>query len=155
MKMQMQMNSRIKELRTKLKLTQEEFAEKLGATRSAIASIENDKCTVTTQMIKLVCITYNVNEQWLRTGKGEMFEKKDESLEDLFSDASDLEKSIIAAYLSIDADLRDQVIVQFLNSIGKKDLASKFESEVEQIEKTVKIDKDEVITAKVKRRKQK
>lgn len=152
--MQMQMNSRIKELRTKLKLTQEEFAEKLGATRSAIASIENDKCTVTTQMIKLVCITYNVNEAWLRTGKGEMFEKSD-NLEDLFSDASDLEKSIIAAYLSIDADLRDQVIVQFLNSIGKKDLASKFESEVEQIEKTVKIDKDEVITAKVKRRKQK
>ena len=81
--------------------------------------------------------------------------KKSDNLEDLLSDASDLEKSIIAAYLSIDADLRDQVIVQFLNSIGKKDLASKFESEVEQIEKTVKIDKDEVITAKVKRRKQK
>lgn len=153
--MKMQMNSRIKELRTKLKLTQEEFAEKLGATRSAIASIENDKCTVTTQMIKLVCITYNVNEAWLRTGKGEMLAKKEDSLEDLFPDASDLEKSIIAAYLSIDADLRDQLIVKFLNSFGKKDLAEKFENGIEQIEKTVKIDKDETITAKVKKRKQK
>lgn len=155
MKMQMQMNSRIKELRIQLKLTQAEFAEKLGATRSAIASLENGNSSVTEQMIKLVCLIYDANESWLRTGKGEMLVKKDDSLEDLFSDASDLEKSIIAAYLSIDADLRDQLIVKFLNSFGKKDLAEKFESGIEQIEKTVKIDKDEVITAKVKKRKQK
>lgn len=149
------MNERIKILRKQLKLTQEQFASKLGVKRAAIGQVETGYNNVSEQLIKLICFNYEVNEDWLRTGKGEMFEKKDESLEDLFSDASDLEKSIIAAYLSIDADLRDQVIVQFLNSIGKKDLASKFESEVEQIEKTVKIDKDEVITAKVKRRKQK
>lgn len=148
------MNERIKILRKQLKLTQEQFASKLGVKRAAIGLVETGYNNVSEQLIKLICFNYSVNEQWLRTGKGEMFEKSD-NLEDLFSDASDLEKSIIAAYLSIDADLRDQVIVQFLNSIGKKDLASKFESEVEQIEKTVKIDKDEVITAKVKRRKQK
>lgn len=148
------MNERIKILRKQLKLTQEQFASKLGVKRAAIGQVETGYNNVSEQLIKLICFNYNVNESWLRTGKGEMFEKSD-NLEDLFSDASDLEKSIIAAYLSIDADLRDQVIVQFLNSIGKKDLASKFESEVEQIEKTVKIDKDEVITAKVKKRKQK
>lgn len=148
------MNERIKILRKQLKLTQEQFASKLGVKRAAIGQVETGYNNVSEQLIKLICFNYNVNESWLRTGKGEMFEKSD-NLEDLLSDASDLEKSIIAAYLSIDADLRDQVIVQFLNSIGKKDLASKFESEVEQIEKTVKIDKDEVITAKVKRRKQK
>lgn len=148
------MNERIKILRKQLKLTQEQFASKLGVKRAAIGQVETGYNNVSEQLIKLICFNYNVNESWLRTGKGEMFEKSD-NLEDLLSDASDLEKSIIAAYLSIDADLRDQVIVQFLNSIGKKDLASKFESEVEQIEKTVKIDKDETITAKVKRRKQK
>ena len=148
------MNERIKILRKQLKLTQEQFASKLGVKRAAIGQVETGYNNVSEQLIKLICFNYSVNEQWLRTGKGEMFEKSD-NLEDLFSDASDLEKSIIAAYLSIDADLRDQVIVQFLNSIGKKDLASKFESEVEQIEKTVKIDKDETITAKVKKRKQK
>lgn len=148
------MNERIKILRKQLKLTQEQFASKLGVKRAAIGQVETGYNNVSEQLIKLICFNYNVNESWLRTGKGEMFEKSD-NLEDLLSDASDLEKSIIAAYLSIDADLRDQVIVQFLNSIGKKDLASKFESEVEQIEKTVKIDKDETITAKVKKRKQK
>lgn len=148
------MNERIKILRKQLKLTQEQFASKLGVKRAAIGQVETGYNNVSEQLIKLICFNYNVNESWLRTGKGEMFEKSD-NLEDLLSDASDLEKSIIAAYLSIDAELRDQVIVQFLNSIGKKDLASKFESEVEQIEKTVKIDKDETITAKVKRRKQK
>lgn len=148
------MNERIKILRKQLKLTQEQFASKLGVKRAAIGQVETGYNNVSEQLIKLICFNYSVNETWLRTGKGEMFEKSD-NLEDLLSDASDLEKSIIAAYLSIDADLRDQVIVQFLNSIGKKDLASKFESEVEQIEKTVKIDKDETITAKVKKRKQK
>lgn len=148
------MNERIKILRKQLKLTQEQFASKLGVKRAAIGLVETGYNNVSEQLIKLICFNYEVNEDWLRTGKGEMFEKSD-NLEDLLSDASDLEKSIIAAYLSIDADLRDQVIVQFLNSIGKKDLASKFESEVEQIEKTVKIDKDETITAKVKKRKQK
>lgn len=149
------MNERIKQLRKYLHLSGEKFGKKIGLSKAVISKMENANSLPSDQTIMLICTAFNVNEQWLRTGKGEMFEKKDESLEDLFSDASDLEKSIIAAYLSIDADLRDQVIVQFLNSIGKKDLASKFESEVEQIEKTVKIDKDETITAKVKKRKQK
>lgn len=148
------MNERIKQLRKYLHLSGEKFGKKIGLSKAVISKMENANSLPSDQTIMLICTAFNVNEQWLRTGKGEMFEKSD-NLEDLFSDASDLEKSIIAAYLSIDADLRDQVIVQFLNSIGKKDLASKFESEVEQIEKTVKIDKDEVITAKVKRRKQK
>lgn len=148
------MNERLKLLRKHLHLSGEKFGKKIGLGKVAISDMENGRYKLTEQTILSICREYNVNEQWLRTGKGEMFEKSD-NLEDLFSDASDLEKSIIAAYLSIDADLRDQVIVQFLNSIGKKDLASKFESEVEQIEKTVKIDKDETITAKVKKRKQK
>lgn len=149
------MNERLKLLRKHLHLSGEKFGKKIGLGKVAISDMENGRYKLTEQTILSICREYNVNEAWLRTGKGEMFIKKDDSLEDLFSDASDLEKSIIAAYLSIDADLRDQVIVQFLNSIGKKDLASKFESEVEQIEKTVKIDKDETITAKVKKRKQK
>lgn len=148
------MNERIKQLRKYLHLSGEKFGKKIGLSKAVISKMENANSLPSDQTIMLICTAFNVNEQWLRTGKGEMFEKSD-NLEDLLSDASDLEKSIIAAYLSIDADLRDQVIVQFLNSIGKKDLASKFESEVEQIEKTVKIDKDETITAKVKKRKQK
>lgn len=149
------MNERLKLLRKHLHLSGEKFGKKIGLGKVAISDMENGRYKLTEQTILSICREYNVNEAWLRTGKGEMFIKKDDSLEDLFSDASDLEKSIIAAYLSIDADLRDQLIVKFLNSFGKKDLAEKFESGIEQIEKTVKIDKDEVITAKVKKRKQK
>lgn len=149
------MNERLKLLRKHLHLSGEKFGKKIGLGKVAISDMENGRYKLTEQTILSICREYNVNEAWLRTGKGEMFVKKDDSLEDLFSDASDLEKSIIAAYLSIDADLRDQLIVKFLNSFGRKDLAEKFESGIEQIEKTVKIDKDEVITAKVKKRKQK
>jgi hypothetical protein len=35
--------------------------------------IEKGKTPVTEKNIKLVCVTFNINEQWFRTGIGEMF----------------------------------------------------------------------------------
>lgn len=71
------MNDRIKDVRKALKLTQDEFAEKLGLTRGAITNIELHKTEPKPLLINLICATYNVNETWLRTGEGEMFAKMD------------------------------------------------------------------------------
>lgn len=68
------MNSRIRELRKTLNLTLEEFGKKLGVTRAAISNIENGNRDVTNQMIVSICRGFNVDEEWLRTGKGEMFQ---------------------------------------------------------------------------------
>lgn len=113
------MNNRIKELRKELKLTQSEFAERIGAKRSAIASIETGNNNVSEQMVKLILLTYKVNESWLRTGKGEMFQNKSSSLEYILQSASEADKSIIRAYLAIDPEIRDKAINQFFASIGK------------------------------------
>lgn len=69
------MNQRIKILRKDLNLNQEEFASKLGIARSHISSIENGARTLTERTIKDICREFNVNESWLRTGKGEMFKE--------------------------------------------------------------------------------
>lgn len=64
---------RIKELRKKMGLSGEKFGERLGVSRAAISNLENGTRGVTEQMFTSICREYNVNEQWLRTGEGEMF----------------------------------------------------------------------------------
>lgn len=67
------MNERIKELRKALGLTLEKFGERLGVSRAALSNIENGNRSVTDQMFKSVCREFSVNEEWLRTGEGNMF----------------------------------------------------------------------------------
>lgn len=67
------MNERIKELRKTLGLTLEKFGERVGVTKVTISRIENNVNSVTEQMFKSICREFNVNEEWLRDGSGEMF----------------------------------------------------------------------------------
>lgn len=69
------MNERIKELRKALKLTQTEFGDKLGITHSAIAHFEHGTVNMSPSTIKSICREFNVNEEWLLNGTGEMFKE--------------------------------------------------------------------------------
>lgn len=71
------MNERIRELRKLLGLTLEKFGAPLGVGKTAISKIENGDRGVTDQMIKSICREYNVNEEWLVHGTGEMFSEVD------------------------------------------------------------------------------
>lgn len=67
------MNERIKKLRKALDLTQQEFADKIGMKRNTVANYETDRNKPSNSVISLICKAFNVNEEWLRTGEGEMF----------------------------------------------------------------------------------
>lgn len=67
------MDERIKQLRKELRLTQQEFAGSLGTSRDNIAGYETGRRSPSDAVISLICRTFNVNEEWLRTGDGEMF----------------------------------------------------------------------------------
>lgn len=67
------MNSRIKEIRKSLNIFQKDFAEKIGLKQSSFSDIENGKAPVTERTIIAICSKFNVNEKWLRTGEGSMF----------------------------------------------------------------------------------
>ena len=72
--------NRIKVLRESLfgkKISQEEFGELLGVSRSVIANIEYGRVEPSPVMIRASCLQFDVNETWLRTGEGEMFLPKD------------------------------------------------------------------------------
>lgn len=67
------MNERMKKLRKALGLTQQEFADKIGIVRGNIATYETGKSKPGDAVVSLICREFNVNEEWLRTGNGEMF----------------------------------------------------------------------------------
>ena len=67
------MNKRLREVRKILKINQLDFASKIGMAQSGYSQVETGENTLTEQNIKLICLIYGVNETWLRTGEGEMF----------------------------------------------------------------------------------
>ena len=81
-------NERIKELRHTLKLTQQEFADKIGIKRGAIANYEIGRNTPINSVVSLICREFNVNENWLRNGSGNMFLPKDNSNSDMCIDST-------------------------------------------------------------------
>lgn len=67
------MNERLKELRKTLKLTQQEFADRIHVSRGALAVYEIGRNEPIGAVVDLICREFDVNEHWLRTGEGEMF----------------------------------------------------------------------------------
>lgn len=67
------MNERLKIIRLKLKLTQEDIGTKIGVTNATISRLEKGVNNFTERMITSICREFNVNEEWLRHGTGEMF----------------------------------------------------------------------------------
>lgn len=67
------LHERLKILRKKLDLTQQEFAERIGSKRNTVAKYETEANTPSTAVVSLICREFNVNEDWLRNGNGDMF----------------------------------------------------------------------------------
>ena len=59
-----------------MKLSQREFGEKIGVSRDVISNIEYGRVQPKPLLIKHICDLYSVNEKWLMTGEGEMFNEK-------------------------------------------------------------------------------
>ena len=74
----MSTNNRMKTLRKHLNLNQAEFGQKIGLKNGAISWMEKEGNTITKQNIKIICDTFNVSEDWLLNGEGEMFRPADE-----------------------------------------------------------------------------
>jgi transcriptional regulator with XRE-family HTH domain len=75
--MDFSINRRLKQVRTALKLSQREFSKGIFLKSSGYyGDLEVSKHEVNDRIIELVSSIYGVNKVWLRTGKGQMFDKK-------------------------------------------------------------------------------
>lgn len=66
-----QMKDRIKKIRTDAGLSQSDFAKILRISRSAVCKIENGENNPSEQTLELIQTNFRVNDEWLRTGKGD------------------------------------------------------------------------------------
>ena len=105
------MKDRIKKIRKELDLTQQEFADRIGVKRNTVGQWECGINPLTDQTISSICREFNVNEDWLRTGEGEMFIKltRDEEMAKLTKQLlNEEEDSFKNRLISVLANLTDQ-----------------------------------------------
>ena len=115
----MEMKDRIKKIRKELDLTQQTFADKIGSKRNTVAKYETGDTSPSTAVVSLICKTFNVNENWLRTGEGQMFmETPDDTLGKLKQEYSldDFSYGLICEYLKLDEKKRD-VVRQYFHDV--------------------------------------
>ena len=70
------MQDRIKAVRKSQNMTQTDFGAKIGVRGNTITTYETGVRVPSDAVILAICREFGVNETWLRTGAGEMFEKK-------------------------------------------------------------------------------
>ena len=116
----METYERMRELRKKhLHLSQTEFGERLGVSRSVIKNIELNALARPDQKLslyKLICSEFNVSEKWLLDGTGPMYVEPDTfNLDDFVHshNATDFELEIIKTYFELDPEIRQAVISHF------------------------------------------
>lgn len=114
------MNSRLKKIRTLNKMSQEEFGKKIGIeSRAHISALENGNRNITDRIIKDICREFNINEDWLRTGNGEMYNIPEDETAAIVSDLLeednpfyDIIKGIMKTYQKLD-DKSQSVLLEF------------------------------------------
>ena len=126
------MNERLKKLRKTLDLTQQKFADRLGVKRNTVGQWECGINAITDQVVFSICREFDVNEEWLRTGEGEMFEQMTEQqkllkytgmlLKDKDSAIVNAIQSFIVTYEQLDDTSKatlEKIIQQFVDNLKK------------------------------------
>lgn len=111
------MQDRIKELRKIMGLTQQEFAEKLGIKRTTIGNYESGRNAPVDSVIALICDRCGANEEWLRTGNGEMFAQRDPydelyrmADEMLRDESAEMKRRLVTAILKLSPEQIDRAV---------------------------------------------
>lgn len=113
------MGIRIRELRKTLDLNQDEFGKKIGITNTAVSKLEKGERNITEQVILSICREFNVNEEWLRTGDGDMFihHDIDEDLALALGQLSSVKNDKLKEALLLLTELTDDQLICIANMV--------------------------------------
>lgn len=127
--MELNIGERIEILRKDLSMSRRVFGERLGVSESVIVNIEYDRLKRPEQkesLYKLICKEFNVNEEWLRTGNGEMFvpltrnQLITDFATDLIMENNTFKKRLVEALAKLDEN-EWEVLEKLAESLIKKD----------------------------------
>ena len=94
---------RIKTVRKELKLSQKEFGKRIYVSQSLLTEIESGNSKANNRTIQLIVSQYNVNKEWLLTGKGEMFTAPPPNIK---------KERLLAIFNELDDMLQDYLLLQ-------------------------------------------
>jgi len=112
------MDERLKQLRKALDMTQEEFAKRVGIKRNTLANYEIGRNDPIDGIVHSICREFNVNEDWLRTGNGDIFVEVPTDVLDVLAERynlNDMAKRIVKTFV----ELEDGEMNAVLKFIGK------------------------------------
>ncbi len=122
------MNERIKELRKVLKISQEEFGNRIGITGSGVSRMESGSNNIAERTIKAICKEFNVNYMWLTSGDGEMFIDTDddimETIDRIMLGENEFHKNLFKTFARLDEDellALERIIDKFIEVKKEKD----------------------------------
>ena len=105
------MHKRLKQLRIALDLSQSEFGTRIGLrSRGHISALESGMRNISDRIVSDICRVYNINEEWLRTGRGEMFVQVPDTFANTLIKEHGLtgdSAEILTLFLKLPPDLRD------------------------------------------------
>lgn len=107
------MKDRLKALRSALKITQFELADKANIGRSTYAMFETGDRIPKELHISVICTATGANPEWLRNGTGAMFAPTDDAAIDQLVEKHHLrpmEKAILEAFVKLPEGYRDGVL---------------------------------------------
>lgn len=113
----MNMGYRVRKLRKTLDLTQKEFGRRIGIKGNTVAQYELGRSNPVDSVVSLIIREYNVSEEWLRNGEGEMFRPAPSSaLEQLAKDynLSNAASKIIEKFVTLKPEKRKELLDLFL-----------------------------------------
>jgi transcriptional regulator with XRE-family HTH domain len=106
----MNIPDRIRLIRKTLGIKQGEFSRRIGLTQTALSMIELGKTALTEKNIKLICATFAIDEDWLRTGNGEMF-----------GSMSPYEKELLAVFGKLTPNTQEFVLEMAQNLLRRQE----------------------------------
>ncbi len=120
------MKDRIREIRKNNKMNQAEFGAKLGVKGNTIGNYELGLRNPSDAVIFSICREFNINEEWLRTGKGDMYiipiGEEAEIISELIEKDNpiyDLVKDIVRKYKKLDPKSK-KVLEDFCQDLMNK-----------------------------------
>lgn len=105
---------RIKQLRSDkfFNLSQQEFANRIGISRSNLSNIETGKVKLTDRVAKDICKEFHINYLWLTEGEGEAIKEIPQEIFDEVKKAYDLSNDdvvILQEYSKLEKGQKDRL----------------------------------------------
>ena len=115
-----ELHERIRDVRKSLKpkTSQSIFAEMLGTSRDTIANYEGGRVVPTDTFIQLLCTKFNVSDEWLRTGEGNMYIESESSLVNALASQMNMsaeQRKLMEIFLTMSDEKRDSVSKAFFD----------------------------------------